>query len=260
MGKSQKTGIDARLQAFAEWNTQYHQQLKAAGKESLARFDDILSFAYREENTPQQAVDDAKALDRLNENNPLGIQLWHGDEGEGELHLCIYGKDDKVAYFPTVAQILKNLALPALALHDYNLGDNYWLQRYDIDSALNDFQPGDDPDSHFDNIVKAFISVWTGASEDDDLNGYVALCGCDIREIAVLRALGKYLIQAGAPYNYEQIRDALNNNPDATLAFIAAFHAKMQPGNNDANRACRTAKPAATNQKRRTRSHPALVP
>ena len=45
MGKSQKTGIDARLQAFAEWNTQYHAQLKAAGKEALARFDDILSRA-----------------------------------------------------------------------------------------------------------------------------------------------------------------------------------------------------------------------
>ena len=59
MGKSQKTGIDARLQAFAEWNTQYHQQLKAAGKEALARFDDILSFAYREENTPQQGVTDS---------------------------------------------------------------------------------------------------------------------------------------------------------------------------------------------------------
>ena len=237
MGKSQKTGIDARLQAFAEWNTQYHQQLKAAGKEALARFDDILSFAYREENTPQQGVTDTKLLASLDETKPLAVQLWHDDEGEDGLRLCIYGTDERIAYFPTVAQILKNLALPALALHDYSLGDNYWLQRYDIDSALNDFQPGDAPDSHFDNIVKAFISVWTGASEDDDLNGYVSAHGCDIREIAVLRALGKYLIQAGAPYNYEQIRAALTNNPDATLAFIAAFHAKMQPGNNDANRA-----------------------
>ena len=120
MGKSQKTGIDARLQAFAEWNTQYHAQLKAAGKEALARFDDILSFAYREENTPQQGVTDTKLLASLDETKPLAVQLWHDDEGEDGLRLCIYGTDERIAYFPTVAQILKNLALPALALPDYS--------------------------------------------------------------------------------------------------------------------------------------------
>ena len=234
MGKGQKTGFDARLQAFATWNAQFGEALAKIGDEALARFDDIFTFAYREEHTPAQAVDDAKALANLGTNNPLAIQLWHDDDQADELRLCLYGKDDEIVRFQKVAHILENLGLPVLTLRDYRLADGYWLQSYGIDLANSRFQPGDSPEPYLANIIEAFISVWTGASEDDDLNHYVSSHGCDIREIAMLRALGKYLIQAGAPYSYEQIRAALNANPDATIALITAFHAKMQPQAGDA--------------------------
>ena len=45
------------------------------------------------------------------------------------------------------------------------------------------------------------------------------------------------MMQAGAPYNYEQICAALNANPDAAAALIAAFHAKMRPQAGDATAA-----------------------
>ncbi|RKV62692.1 MAG: hypothetical protein D8H97_45640, partial [Neisseria sp.] len=225
MGKGQKTGFDARLQAFATWNAQFGEALAKIGDEALARFDDIFTFAYREEHTPAQAVDDAKALANLGTNNPLAIQLWHDDVQADELRLCLYGKDDEIVRFQKVAHILENLGLPVLTLRDYRLADGYWLQSYGIDLANSRFQPGDSPEPYLANIIEAFISVWTGASEDDDLNHYVSSHGCDIREIAMLRALGKYMIQAGAPYSYEQIRAALNANPDAAAALIAAFHA-----------------------------------
>ena len=234
MGKGQKTGFDARLQAFAAWNAQFDEALAKIGDEALARFDDIFTFAYREEHTPAQAVDDTKALANLGTNNPLAIQLWHDDDQADELRLCLYGKDDEIVRFQKVAHILENLGLPVLTLRDYRLADGYWLQSYGIDLANSRFQPGDSPEPYLANIIEAFISVWTGASEDDDLNHYVSSHGCDIREIAMLRALGKYIIQAGAPYSYEQIRAALNANPDATIALITAFHAKMQPQAGDA--------------------------
>ena len=237
MGKGQKTGFDARLQAFAAWNAQFGEALAKIGDEALARFDDIFTFAYREEHTPAQAVDDAKALANLGTNNPLAIQLWHDDVQADELRLCLYGKDDEIVRFQKVAHILENLGLPVLTLRDYRLADGYWLQSYGIDLANSRFQPGDSSEPYLANIIEAFISVWTGASEDDDLNHYVSSHGCDIREIAMLRALGKYMIQAGAPYSYEQIRAALNANPDAAAALIAAFHAKMRPQVGDATAA-----------------------
>ena len=232
MAKGQTTGIDARLQAFSAWNAQFLEALKKEGDEALARFDDVLSFGYREEHTPQQAVADVKMLASINENSPMVVHLWHDDE-EDQLRVCIYGKDDRIAHFPTIAQILNDLALPAQTLRDYSFADGYWLQCYNIYLAASCFDEDNPPDSYLSNIIEAFISVWTGASENDDLNAYVTAYGCDIREIAVLRALGKYIIQAGAPYNYEQIRAALNANPATTTALIAAFHGKMQPQRND---------------------------
>jgi len=233
MATAQKSGIETRLQRFTAWNAQFFEALKKEGDEALARFDDVLSFAYREEHTPQQAVDDVKALARLNENNPLTIRLWYDDKQENELRLCLYGKDNEIVRFQTIAYILENLGLPVLTLRDYRLADGYWLQSYGIDLANSCFQPGDALDSYLANIIEALVSVWAGASENDDLNAHVTAFDCDIREIAMLRALGKYIIQAGAPYNYEQIRTALNDNPGVTLAFINAFHGKMQPQRND---------------------------
>ena len=236
MGKGQKTGFDARLQAFVAWNAQFSEALQKTGNEALARFDDIFSFAYREEHTPQQAVVDAEILASLDESKPLAVQLWHDDDKD-KLRFCIYGIDENIAYFKSIAHILENLALHPLTVRDYNLADGYWLQRYDIDLDHSTFEMDDPLDSYIEKIHNAFIKVWTGICEDDDLNHYVTTYGCDIREIAVLRALGKYIIQAGAPYNYEQICAALNANPDAAAALIAAFHAKMRPQAGDATAA-----------------------
>ena len=236
MGKGQKTGFDARLQAFVAWNAQFSEALQKTGNEALARFDDIFSFAYREEHTPQQAVVDAEILASLDESKPLAVQLWHDDDKD-KLRFCIYGIDENIAYFKSIAHILENLALHPLTVRDYNLADGYWLQRYDIDLDHSTFEMDDPLDSYIEKIHNAFIKVWTGICEDDDLNHYVTTYGCDIGEIAVLRALGKYIIQAGAPYNYEQICAALNANPDAAAALIAAFHAKMRPQAGDATAA-----------------------
>ena len=236
MGKGQKTGFDARLQAFVAWNAQFSEALQKTGIEALARFDDIFSFAYREEHTPQQAVVDAEILASLDESKPLAVQLWHDDDKD-KLRFCIYGIDENIAYFKSIAHILESLALHPLTVRDYNLADGYWLQRYDIDLDHSTFEMDDPLDSYIEKIHNAFIKVWTGICEDDDLNHYVTTYGCDIREIAVLRALGKYMMQAGAPYNYEQICAALNANPDAAAALIAAFHAKMRPQAGDATAA-----------------------
>lgn len=236
MGKGQKTGFDARLQAFVAWNAQFLEALKPGEHEAWARFNDIFSFAYREEHTPQEAVVDAEILASLDKSKPLAVQLRH-DDNKDKLRFCIYGIDENIAYFKPIAHILENLALPPLTVRDYNLANNYWLQRYDIDLDHSTFEMDDPLDSYIDKIHNAFIKVWTGACENDDLNHYVTTYGCDIREIAVLRALGKYIIQAGAPYSYEQIRAALNANPDVALTFLDAFHAKMQPSQGDATAA-----------------------
>jgi len=137
MATAQKSGIETRLQRFTAWNAQFFEALKKEGDEALARFDDVLSFAYREEHTPQQAVDDVKALARLNENNPLTIRLWYDDKQENELRLCLYGKDNEIVRFQTIAYILENLGLPVLTLRDSRLADGYWLQSYGIDQPLS---------------------------------------------------------------------------------------------------------------------------
>ena len=86
-------------------------------------------------------------------------------------------------------------------------------------------------------LADAFRRIWTGTTDSDRLNALLLTATLDIGEIAVLRALGKYIIQAGAPYNYEQICAALNANPDAAAALIAVFHAKMRPQAGDATAA-----------------------
>jgi len=68
------------------------------------------------------------------------------------------------------------------------------------------------PEAVESRLADAFRRIWTDATDSDRLNALLLVTTLDIGEIAVLRALGKYIIQAGAPYNYEQICAALNAN------------------------------------------------
>ena len=226
-GQKPHTDIHARLQSLGDWSARFAQTPDAA---ALAPFAEAFSLAYRDAFPPEDGVADAQTLQALPAEPPLALKLARGTDAR-QLQLKLYGRGQP-ASLSRVLPLLENIGFTVESVQPYAIAPDYWLQQYalTLPAAIA-------PEAVESRLADAFRRIWTDATDSDRLNALLLVTTLDIGEIAVLRALGKYIIQAGAPYNYEQICAALNANPDAAAALIAAFHAKMRPQAGDATAA-----------------------
>ena len=226
-GQKPHTDIHARLQSLGDWSARFAQTPDAA---ALAPFAEAFSLAYRDAFPPEDGIADAQTLQALPAEPPLALKLARGTDAR-QLQLKLYGRGQP-ASLSRVLPLLENIGFTVESVQPYAIAPDYWLQQYTLTlpAAIA-------PEAVESRLADAFRRIWTGTTDSDRLNALLLTTALDIGEIAVLRALGKYIIQAGAPYNYEQICAALNANPDAAAALIAAFHAKMRPQAGDATAA-----------------------
>ena len=226
-GQKPHTDIHARLQSLGDWSARFAQTPDAA---ALAPFAEAFSLAYRDAFPPEDGIADAQTLQALPAEPPLALKLARGTDAR-QLQLKLYGRGQP-ASLSRVLPLLENIGFTVESVQPYAIAPDYWLQQYalTLPAAIA-------PEAVESRLADAFRRIWTGTTDSDRLNALLLTTALDIGEIAVLRALGKYIIQAGAPYNYEQICAALNANPDAAAALIAAFHAKMRPQAGDATAA-----------------------
>lgn len=226
-GQKPHTDIHARLQSLGDWSARFAQTPDAA---ALAPFAEAFSLAYRDAFPPEDGVADAQTLQALPAEPPLALKLARGTDAR-QLQLKLYGRGQP-ASLSRVLPLLENIGFTVESVQPYAIAPDYWLQQYTLTlpAAIA-------PEAVESRLADAFRRIWTGTTDSDRLNALLLTTALDIGEIAVLRALGKYMMQAGAPYNYEQICAALNANPDAAAALIAAFHAKMRPQAGDATAA-----------------------
>ena len=226
-GQKPHTDIHARLQSLGDWSARFAQTPDAA---ALAPFAEAFSLAYRDAFPPEDGIADAQTLQALPAEPPLALKLARGTDAR-QLQLKLYVRGQP-ASLSRVLPLLENIGFTVESVQPYAIAPDYWLQQYTLTlpAVIT-------PEAVESRLADAFRRIWTGTTDSDRLNALLLVTTLDIGEIAVLRALGKYIIQAGAPYNYEQICAALNANPDAAAALIAAFHAKMRPQAGDATAA-----------------------
>ena len=75
-----------------------------------------------------------------------------------------------------------------------------------------------------------FLSVWRGDVDNDGYNALAQTAGLWSREIAILRAYGRYLQQAGIPQSQDFIAAALNRYPEIARGAVHAVRRPLRPG------------------------------
>jgi len=80
-------------------------------------------------------------------------------------------------------------------------------------------------------FTDTFTALWHGHAECDRFNALVLRAGLDWRQAALLRALGKYLRQAGLPFSQPYVVSVLADNAPICTALIRLFEAKFDPEN-----------------------------
>ena len=82
-----------------------------------------------------------------------------------------------------------------------------------------------------------FVRAWRGDVEDDGYNRLLLRAGLTWREITVLRAVAKYLRQAGTTFSDTYVERALVAHPQIARMFVDLFKARFEPATGDPERA-----------------------
>lgn len=78
-------------------------------------------------------------------------------------------------------------------------------------------------------FMDVFAASVTGRCEADELNRLVIAAGLDWRQVSWLRAISRYLQQAGVPFSQPYLATALNAHPELAAGLVAAFTARFDP-------------------------------
>ncbi|MCB1492051.1 MAG: NAD-glutamate dehydrogenase, partial [Rhodobiaceae bacterium] len=196
-------------------------------------YDRAFSAAYKEAFPATTAVSDIAVIERLNADNRVAISFCPGsEEDSARVNLKIYHFGRPIALSDRMP-IIENMGFRAINERTYRVKrraddekERIWLH----DIALARASGGEiDLDALRTRLEAAFMAVWDGQAEDD---GYAALtlnAGIPWRDVAILRALSRYLRQARLPYSQDYMWQTMDRHAHIANLLVDYFHTRFNP-------------------------------
>ncbi len=230
-----RTELEARVAAIVRtWGDAFQEAVRARfepgrARAVLNRFAGAFPADYRAVHGAEDALADIGELERLTGPRTVTMAFRKAPgAAPAEVDLKLFHKGGPVplslrvpvleaAGFRVIEERSVDVALAGerVVLHDMS------LVRADgraIDLAV-----------HGEPLRALSMAIWFGEAESDKLNALVVSAGLAWREIAVLRALSRYLQQARIAFEQGYIADALNRQPAIAKALVQLFHARFDP-------------------------------
>jgi glutamate dehydrogenase len=149
-------------------------------------------------------------------------------QGRQRMQLRIVRLGDALA-ISDVLPTLENLGLRVIAERPFGLSTaprRAAIQDFELegrDRAL-------DPERQGRTLIDAFLAVRAGEVDDDGFNRLVLAASLNARQVAVLRACGRYLLQIGMPFSLPYMAQVLTAHAGVTRALWELFVQRLQPG------------------------------
>ncbi len=185
---------------------------------------------YRNSFKPETALRDAEFISRLSPDETIAIDFYRAP-GQPQDHagLKIYHYGDPVPLSERVP-LLENMGFRVISERTFETTSDgeqqVFLHDMELESAYG--RPIDLGGSGalFEEV---FISVWNGEHDNDRYNALVQTAGLRAGEIAILRAYGRYLQQAGIPQSQGFVASVLNRYPDIARNLFELFAVRFHP-------------------------------
>ncbi|HXZ58934.1 MAG TPA: NAD-glutamate dehydrogenase [Steroidobacteraceae bacterium] len=240
--------IEQRIAAAAlTWSDRLREVLtrergEAAGLSLLARYARAFPLAYQDDVAPESVLDDLADLETLRgEPQALRLKLYRPTAQKAErVHLKIVKRADPVP-ISDILPMLENFGLRVISERPYQLawpgGGAAWIQDFELehrDALVVDIARVED------RFREAFLAAWSAAIENDGFNRLTLGADLSARQIVVLRAYCRYLLQTGVPFSQVYIERTLSANAAITRNLVRLFETRFDPAARGA-RAERTA-------------------
>lgn len=206
---------------------QYTQQ---KGEALYQKYAHAFSTSYRENCSIQSALTDITHMELLSEKKPLSIKLYEVKKaGESSLHLKLYQLGSPIP-LSDVLPMLENMDL-----RTYNEQPYAMTFPKEKSICISDFRVSYVKNTPIqlekvkDIFAETFIKTRNGVCENDGFNKLVLGAYLSWREITVLRAYTKYLLQTTFRFSQAYIEKTLAQYSDIARDLIALFKTKFNP-------------------------------
>jgi glutamate dehydrogenase len=232
--------IEARLaEVTRTWTDDLHDALiddlgEQRGSELYHRYGDAFPAAYRADWVARSAVADITRAEETASGVGLGMSLYRPAEApEGVLRCKLFSAQVPVS-LSDVLPMFENMGARITDERPYEISRRgerpLWI--YDFGFVMR--RAGDfDTDEAREGFQEAFIGVWRGVYENDSLNRLVLDAQLRGREVTILRAITKYLRQAGTSLSDGYLQRALTSHPDIAQSLVALFGARFAAHDRD---------------------------
>ncbi len=231
--------IEARMtSAMLSWQDELQLSLSAqygeAQANSLLRcYGQAFSAAYREDTNARGAMADIKRLEALESSQGLATYLYRPVDDFECLHFRALGQGPLMA-LSDVLPILEHMGVKVLSASPYAVKPQAKPSCWILDFRIAT-QAGINPDDLQirQQFQQSFIGAYRGELENDGFNALVITAGLGWRQVVLLRALCKYLLQLGLPFSQSYMQETLINNSAIGCMLVELFENRFDPALSD---------------------------
>ncbi|MGI9451219.1 MAG: NAD-glutamate dehydrogenase, partial [Geminicoccaceae bacterium] len=202
------------------------------GNRLFRAFGSAFPIAYQQQVPARAAVPDIDRLDSLRAApDELALSLFRPLEDEDGLLRFKIGRTGTGIPLSDVLPILEDMGLRVIDEQPYEIvaaeGQTFWLHDFGI-------RPTEKIDVNLEQIrpdfQETFKGIWQGDIENDGFNQLVLHANLTCRQIVVLRAYCKYMLQIDIPFSQAYMEQTLARNPDLTRLLAELFDVRFDPG------------------------------
>ncbi|WP_449448306.1 NAD-glutamate dehydrogenase [Thermomonas brevis] len=225
--------LEAQLaEIVRDWRDDLRERLVArhgeeAGLKLAARFGKALPAGYIEEVSPEAAADDVEHLAALSGDDDLRLSLSRAQHKDGSLRLKLYRPLRDIPLSDALP-MMENMGLRVITEHPYRIDAESglaYIQDFEVESLQGEL----DVDALDENFEDAFVRIWRGDAENDGFNRLVPAAGLSWKQVAMLRAYCKYLLQTGVTFSQAYMEATLTRYPLLARLLVELFEARFDP-------------------------------
>jgi glutamate dehydrogenase len=194
------------------------------------RYGEAFPGAYRDDFTAPQAVHDLDRIERLATPDDLGLSLYAPLDSTVDQLAFKVVRAGRPILLSDVLPLLENMGVRVTDERPYELRplgrDPVWIYDFGLQHDLGAELRVEELRETFQD---AFARVWRGEAENDGFNRLVLAARLTAREITILRAIAKYLRQAGSTFSQAYMEDALAEHPDVARGLVELFELRLDP-------------------------------
>src|SRR5215475_988037 len=196
------------------------------------RYRHAFSDGYREIYSPATAVGDIRIIEGLSPDRPLGVDFHRRDtDQDNAVRLKVWSWNRPIPLSERVP-VLENMGFKVVDERTYlirrNTADRVDVWFHDMLLERADARAVDLAATKR-ALEALFLVVMRGGAENDGYNALVLTAGLMWRDVALIRAISRFLRQIRVPFSQDYMWTTLVKHAPVAADVVRLFHARFDP-------------------------------